>query len=244
MRYAICLAIAGTLLSSAPARAAAGWERLGERRVDGRVDRDVIAVGARDGRFRRIMLKVDRGAIELFELRVTFGDGQVFTPETRLVFGRGSTSRVIDLPGDARVIRQVEFRYGNLPRRGQAVVELWGAAAGGGEEGFEPGGGWERLGERWVNGRVDRDVIEVGARDGRFRRVAIRVENSALEMFDVKIVFGDGEVFSPPTRLVFGRDSSSRVIDLPGDARVIRRVEFRYGNLPGRGRARVELWAK
>jgi hypothetical protein len=32
------------------------------------------------------------------------------------------------------------------------------------------------------------------------------------------------------------------VIDLPGGARVIRRVEFRYGNLPGGGRARVELW--
>src|SRR5438477_16008 len=104
--------------------------------------------------------------------------------------------------------------------------------------------GWERLGERTVDGRVDRDVIEVGAREGRFRRLAIRVENSALEMFSMRVVFGDGESFSPPTRLVFGRDSTSRIIDLPGDARVIRRVEFRYGNLPGGGRARVELWAK
>lgn len=63
-------------------------------------------------------------------------------------------------------------------------------------------------------------------------------------MFNMRVVFGDGESFSPPTRMIFGRESSSRVIDLPGDARIIRRVEFSYGNLRGGGRAVVELWAK
>ena len=105
-------------------------------------------------------------------------------------------------------------------------------------------GEWHKLGERWVDGTHDRDVIWVGGREGGYRRIMIVVENSALEMFSMRVVFGDGESFSPPTRLVFGRDSTSRIIDLPGDARVIRRVEFRYGNLPGGGRARVELWAK
>jgi hypothetical protein len=101
---------------------------------------------------------------------------------------------------------------------------------------------WERLGERWVNGGADRDVIHVGRAEGRFRRLQIVVENSALEMFDMQIVFGDGSTYSPPTRMVFERNTNSRVIDLPGGARVIRRVEFRYGNLPGGGRAQVELW--
>jgi hypothetical protein len=40
----------------------------------------------------------------------------------------------------------------------------------------------------------------------------------------------------------FAPNTKTRVIDLPGGARVIRRVEFRYGNLPGGGRAQVELW--
>jgi len=101
---------------------------------------------------------------------------------------------------------------------------------------------WERLGERVVNGAVDRDVIHVGRAEGRFHRLQVTVENSALEMFDMLIVFGDGSTYSPPTRLVFERNTRSRVIDLPGNARVIRRVEFRYGNLPGGGRAHVELW--
>lgn len=103
---------------------------------------------------------------------------------------------------------------------------------------------WEKLGERAVHGKADRDVILVGARDGTFQQLKLVVEHSALEMFDVQVTFGDGETFSPGTRLVFGRNGTSRVIDLPGRRRVIRRVEFRYGNLPGGGRAQVELWAK
>ena len=102
--------------------------------------------------------------------------------------------------------------------------------------------GWERLGERWVNGRADRDIVHVGRKEGRFHKIQIVVESSALEMFDVLVVFGDGSTYSPPTRLVFEPNTTSRVIDLPGDARVIRRVEFRYGNLPGGGRAQVEVW--
>ena len=96
---------------------------------------------------------------------------------------------------------------------------------------------WDKLGERWVNGRGDRDVIHVGRRDGRFRRIQVVVEHSSLEMFDIVVVFGDGSAFSPPSRMVFGPGATTRVIDLPGGARVIRRVEFRYGNLPGGGRA-------
>lgn len=103
---------------------------------------------------------------------------------------------------------------------------------------------WTRLGERWVDGTHDRDVIAVGARDGRFRRIMLVVEHSALEMFDVVVTFGDGSRFSPPTRHVFGPDTRSSVIDLPGADRVIRSVEFRYGNLPGGGRAELELWAQ
>ncbi len=105
--------------------------------------------------------------------------------------------------------------------------------------------GWDKLGERLVNyGKVDRDMIDVGARDGRFTKVMLVVEHSALEVFDVDLVFADGDHFSPATRFVFGKGETTRVIDLPGGARVIRKATFRYGNLPGGGRATVELWAK
>jgi len=103
---------------------------------------------------------------------------------------------------------------------------------------------WTRLGERWVDGVRDRDVIPVGTHDGSFRRIMIVVEHSALQMDDVVVNFSDGSRFSPPTRLVFAENSRSQVIDLPGTRRTIRNVEFRYRNLPGGGRAQAELWAQ
>jgi len=108
----------------------------------------------------------------------------------------------------------------------------------------DPRGDWTKLAERWVDGGRDRDVIPVGAREGRYRRIMIVVEHSALEMYDVVVTFHDGTQFSPRTRHVFAADTRSHVIDLPGDRRVIRSVEFRYGNLPGGGRAQAELWAQ
>ena len=105
-------------------------------------------------------------------------------------------------------------------------------------------GEWNKLGERSVDGTHDRDVIHVGARDGSYRRIMIVVENSALEMHSVVVHFSDGSAFSPETRHVFAANTRSHVIDLPGARRNISSVEFRYGNLPGGGRAQAELWAQ
>jgi hypothetical protein len=102
---------------------------------------------------------------------------------------------------------------------------------------------WTMLGERWVDGRHDRDVIWVGAREGAYRRIMIVVEHSALEMDGLVVHFSDGSAFAPETRHVFAANTRSHVIDLPGTRRTIRSVEFSYGNLPGHGRAHAEVWA-
>lgn len=120
------------------------------------------------------------------------------------------------------------------------VLALFTACAGG--RAVDAGGRWKLLGERTVHGRFDKDVVDVGAREGTFQKLEVRVKGSALEMYDIKVVFGDGSDFHPETRLVFGKGSWSRVIDLPGNQRVVRRVEFKYGNLPRGGRARVRLF--
>jgi hypothetical protein len=104
--------------------------------------------------------------------------------------------------------------------------------------------GFTYLGERFVNGGNDHDVIPVGAGDGRWHEIMVVVERAPVEIYDMVVTFGDGERWEPRTRLVFGRDTTSRNIDLPGGARVIRRVDFRYGNLVGGTQAKVELWAR
>jgi len=105
-----------------------GWEKLGERSVDGKMDHDTITVGKSEGTFRAIQLKVEHGAIEMYDLVITFGDGSTFSPPTRLVFKNGDTSKVVDLPGDKRVIKKIDFKYGNANQGNNgsnAQVEVW-----------------------------------------------------------------------------------------------------------------------
>ncbi len=106
---------------------------------------------------------------------------------------------------------------------------------------FDRNSQWDKLGERWVNGRIDRDMIPVQRRE-RYSRIRIVVEHSALELQDIVIHFGNGEVYSPGTRLIFGEGAASREIDLPGGLRHIERIELVSGNLPGGGKAQVEVW--
>jgi hypothetical protein len=96
---------------------------------------------------------------------------------------------------------------------------------------FDRNSKWDKLGERWVDGRVDRDAIAVQRRE-RYSRVRLVVEHSSVKIFDVVVIFGNGETFMP----------GSLEFDLPGELRHIDRIEFRYGNLPGGGRAQVEVW--
>jgi hypothetical protein len=112
------------------------------------------------------------------------------------------------------------------------------------QRGQEKDSRWEKLGERTVDEKNDKDTIQVGRDDGRFKAIQLKVEGSSMVLADVVVTFGDGSKFEPKTRIVFDKNSSTRVIDLPGDRRVIKRVDFHYGNLPGGGRARVELWAR
>ncbi|HEX8115352.1 MAG TPA: hypothetical protein VF516_46820 [Kofleriaceae bacterium] len=37
---------------------------------------------------------------------------------------------------------------------------------------------------------------------------------------------------------------AARYADFPGDGRVIKFIDFKYRNLPGGGRAKVQVWAK
>lgn len=107
--------------------------------------------------------------------------------------------------------------------------------------------GWTKLGERVVHRaprRGDHDTIVVTAAEGTFSRMMLVVEHSALELYDVTVTFGDGSKFSPETRHVFGKNTRSRVVDFPGGARVIRKVDFSYRNLRGGGRAQIEFWAR
>lgn len=104
---------------------------------------------------------------------------------------------------------------------------------------------WDKLGERRVRMTADHDVIPVTYLQGRFRKLMLVVHGSDLEMYDVVVTFANGERFSPATRLLFREDTRSRVIDLPGGRRTVRKVAFSYRSRNAlTGFAEVELWGR
>jgi hypothetical protein len=88
-----------------------GMQYLGEANVDGGVDHDNIVVTRAEGVFRAIQLRVEKGAIEFDRAIIHYGNGQSQDIAIRSRIPAGGETRVIDLPGDRRVIRSVEFYY-------------------------------------------------------------------------------------------------------------------------------------
>ena len=117
-----------TLLSFRSGIPAQGtWELLGTRLVNYGLDRDEIMVTAAEGQFTALKFKVKRGPMNLHKVVVHFGNGESQEIETRHQLKAGGETRVIDLPGNTRIIKKVVFWYDtkNMANR-KAVLALLG----------------------------------------------------------------------------------------------------------------------
>lgn len=104
-----------------------GWSKLGQRKVNFKADRDEIS-GHWDGWFTALQIKVTGGSISIQKMVVHFRNGQTEDIALRNNFTDGSESRVIDLPGNHRLIDHVVFWYESTSTTngGKPIVELWG----------------------------------------------------------------------------------------------------------------------
>jgi hypothetical protein len=119
--FALVLMTGAAMAASSPAR----WERLGQREVDFKNDRDRIDVGRSEGRFRQLQIRVKNAPIEISDMVITFGNDQTFKPNLRHRFNEGSGTRTIDLPGERRSIKRIDFNYKSINRReGKGTVEV------------------------------------------------------------------------------------------------------------------------
>ena len=243
-----------------------GWVLLGETWVQGKTDHDVVPVGRQAGKFTKLMVVVDESDLEMHQMTITYGTGKTYELPIKQFFRENTRTRAIDLPGEARIINKLEFTYSNLPGGGRAKVEVWGkeggpltggGGGGGGGGGAAPpppppagpawhfnSAGWTLLGEAVVNGKKDTDVIHVGKKAGKFTKLMVVVEDSELEMQDMDIQFAQGGKVSPEVKHFFRENDRTRAIDLPGETRFIKQLKFKYGNLPGGGKAKVQVWGK
>lgn len=103
------------------------WELLGTKAVKFNLDRDEILVGANDGLFKSIQIRVKRSGINMHKCVVVYGDGTEQALDLKEEFKAGSESRVIDLEGNKRVIKKIIMWYDTKNYRNrQALVEVWG----------------------------------------------------------------------------------------------------------------------
>ena len=103
-------------------------------------------------------------------------------------------------------------------------------------------GHWEQLGSLSADLSLDHGILELRG-EGRFWAVRIEGVGADLEMYDIRITFGNGEVFEPSVRHHFQEGSWSRRIDLPGGRRHLRKIEFWYkAAAPGPGQANIVVW--
>ena len=232
-----------------------GWTLLGGQQVGGKRDRDTFNIGRYEGKFDQVQINVLDSDVEVADMTIHFANGEKWSPKLKHSFKEGQRSRAIDLPGSDRTIVKVELLYANTPGGGRAYVELYGRdKKKAGNTGplpphlppppaFDPTG-WTLLGMGVVKGGRDRDTVRVGKAKGGFDQLTMVVTDSDLELNDFTIVFTGGERWSPKLKHVFKEGSRTRVIDLPGKDRTITRIELAYANLPGGGKARVELYGR
>ncbi|MEP7168088.1 MAG: hypothetical protein ABI855_01830 [Bacteroidota bacterium] len=103
--------------------------------------------------------------------------------------------------------------------------------------------GWHKIGETTVDFKKDRDEILVMGAD-RFAAIKFEVTDAAIDLQDLEIYYENGpnqnvEVRAP---LIVGHES--KVIDLIGGERALKKIVFVYKTLPNRKdeKAHVLVW--
>ena len=227
---------------------------FGTQTVGYGVDRDIIRVGAEVGKFDRIRLRVLDNDIHINSMRVIYANGEAEEVAYDANVAKDTRTRWIALKGD-RFIKEIQLNYRARPNfRGQAYVEVYGQYAEGwlgpSGEGKKYNAGWVLLGAQTAGFTIDRnDVIKVSKNEGGFRKVRIQVRDQAITMFELRAIYGNGEVdVIPFNRQRIDAGARSAEIDLKGGARILNELRptyrtriFQQGGV-AKGRAVVEFW--
>jgi hypothetical protein len=252
-----------TPTASAPSAAqpmqqsADGTEILfGTQTVGFGVDRDVIRIGAEVGKFDRVRMRVLDNDIFIRSMKVIYANGESDEIAYNAEIKKDSRTRWLSLKGD-RFIKEIQMIYNSRPNvKGRAYVEVYGHYAddwlGPQGEGRKYNQGYVLLGAQTAGFTIDRnDIIRVGRNEGGFRKLRIDVKDEAITLFEVRVVYGNGDVdILPANRQRIEAGSSFGPLDLKGGTRVINEIRatyrtriFQQGGI-ARGRALVQFWGQ
>lgn len=228
-RIAASAAFFGLLLLSAQP-ADAREIQLGAVTYDARPERQVINVGGEQ--LRGIRFEVRQSDVDVQDIKVVYGDGLSEDIRVRQVFRAGSSSRVFELAAPRRNVKQVIVTFSPM---GPAKLVFFGVSSG-----AEPAADWVRLGCKDVRFFVDRDTLKVGIAEGRFNAIRLRVRYSPIEVFSLRVTFGNGSRQDVRVNEFIPAGGGTRPINLAGSNRGIDRIELIYRSIPtNKGSAEV-----
>ena len=106
-------------------------------------------------------------------------------------------------------------------------------------------GTWQHIGTANVGFKADRDVVVVTGAD-TFRKLKFKVKDAKIEILDIDVIFENEGHQDIQVRSVIERGGESRVIDLKGNTRRIKKIAFVYKTIPGFDfeKAEVTLWGE
>jgi hypothetical protein len=92
------------------------------------------------------------------------------------------------------------------------------------------------IGSITYQAQPEREVINVGGREGEFRGFRFEVRQSDVEVLDLRVVYGNGQTEDVRVRQLFRAGSSSRVIELGAPRRALKQIIV---NFVAKGPARI-----
>jgi hypothetical protein len=104
---------------------------------------------------------------------------------------------------------------------------------------------WKFIADKTVRFGVDHDVIHLGNLNDDFRQIKLKVTSGPLKILDMKVYFDNDEVQDIAIRNQIRQGGETRVIDLNGGLRHLKKIEFWYETKGfAKGRSRVAVWGR
>ena len=103
------------------------WEKLGTKIVDMKADHDVLLVTFHEGFYSKVKFVIRKAPLHLKNVNIIFGNGENKNIVFNKRFNAGTTTRIIDLPGNRRIIKKIKLNYKTIPTvKGKAIFVAWG----------------------------------------------------------------------------------------------------------------------
>jgi hypothetical protein len=229
-----------------------GWDRVGSVDFSFRPDHET-QYGAFGGRVEQLMFRARNGSVTCDSITATFNNGR------KRELYRGTLARgrdvVVDVPGQSRAIRRIDFECRSLAprvarvdiaadigpyraewRRSPDWDRVWsrmfnwddGQYAGGyGVSGPLNTAGWTTLGSEIFDGRYDQETTITGLEGRDVERLALRPVNDDARCSRVTATFSNGATreLDIDDRVMLAEDRVYE-LDLPGGRRDVTRIDM------------------